>query len=243
RPQTWPPTNSHLPRFKSSQKSRMRSVWLLEVTNTLPGSFPLKSNSMKPVMSFLPYLALVFRLKREYCPVERNSVTCPCTVLLNGMAQKFVPATLPVLVERNTFSKSTYPPGVKSAPPMRKESGDSLGFSVCGAASDTGWAAGFVARGVVNEAFTTCADVLSLFAATFFPAATCCSSFWICSLCWAICFCCAVSASCSALTSSAMEGADGSVLVVVWPSIKAAEKKTKQNFHRTFISSFSPLSR
>src|SRR5260221_109818 len=46
---------------------------------------------MKAVTSYSPYFAWVFRLKREYCPVERNSVRCPATVLLNGRAQKLVP--------------------------------------------------------------------------------------------------------------------------------------------------------
>src|SRR5260221_12930011 len=105
---------------------------------------------MKAVTSYSPYFAWVFRLKREYCPVERNSVRCPATVLLNGMAQKLVPATLPVLVVRKMLSKSTNPPGVKSAPPMRKESGDSLGFST------SLWpASAFDAPEVLREAFTT----------------------------------------------------------------------------------------
>src|SRR5215813_14608457 len=117
---------------------------------------------MKPVMSFFPYLALVFRLKREYCPVERNSVRWPATVLLKGMAQKLVPATLPVFVLRKTFSKSTYPPGVKSAPPIRNESGDSFGFS-CAGASEAGRAAGLEALVLVNDAFIRCDDALPSF--------------------------------------------------------------------------------
>src|SRR5216684_66513 len=86
-------------------------------------------------MSFSPYLAWVLMLNREYCPVERYSVRCPWTVLLKGIAQKLVAVTLPVLVLRKTFSKSTKPPGVKSAPPMRKDSGDSFGLSWGGRAA------------------------------------------------------------------------------------------------------------
>src|SRR5215472_5027602 len=91
-------------------------------------------------MLFSPYLPLTLMLNREYWPVERYSVRWPATVLLNGIPPKLVAATLPVLVVRKTFSKSTKPPGVNSVPPMRKESGDSLGFS-CGGASDAGGAA------------------------------------------------------------------------------------------------------
>src|SRR3989441_6219385 len=80
-------------------------------------------------MSFWPYLAWVLMLNREYCAVERYSVRWPATVLLKGMAQKFVAATLPVLVVRKMFSKSTNPPGVKSAAPILKDSGDSFGCS------------------------------------------------------------------------------------------------------------------
>src|SRR5262249_19231991 len=115
----------------------MRFVWLLDVTNTLPGSLPLKSNSTYPVTSFLPNLVVVLMLKREYWPVERYSVRWPCTVLLKGMALKLVADTLPVLVVRKIFSKSTNPPGVNSAAPMRKESGDAFGCS-CGGALETG---------------------------------------------------------------------------------------------------------
>src|SRR5215831_7514790 len=75
-------------------------------------------------MSFLPNFAVAFRLNREYWPVDLNSVRWPATVLLNGIAKKLVAEMLPVLVVRKTFSKSTKPPGVNSAAPMRNESGD-----------------------------------------------------------------------------------------------------------------------
>src|SRR6266481_2344230 len=99
-------------------------------------------------MSFSPYLAWVLILNREYCPVERYSVRCPCTVLLKGMAQKLVAVTKPVLVLRKMFSKSTKPPGVKSAAPMRKDRGDSFGLSC------SGRAATFTGPLVFSEALT-----------------------------------------------------------------------------------------
>src|SRR5215467_15217356 len=94
---------------------------------------------------------------REYWPVERNSVRCALTELLNGMAQKLVAATLPVLVVRKMFSKSTKPPGVNSAPPMRTESGDSFGFSWGSTESETVLAAGLTLV-VVRVALTICPD-------------------------------------------------------------------------------------
>src|SRR5258708_32297977 len=86
-------------------------------------------------MSFCPYLAWVLMLNREYCPVERYSVRCPWTVLLKGIAQKLVAVTNPVLVLGKTFSKSTKPPGVKSAPPIRKDSADSFALAWVGRAA------------------------------------------------------------------------------------------------------------
>src|SRR5262245_47581713 len=137
---------------------------------------------MKPVTSFAPYLVVTFRLKREYCPVDRNSDKCPCGVLLKGTAQKLVPATLPVLVERKTFSKSTKPPGVKSAPPMRKDRGDSFGF--CTSPCTT--AVLFVLAVVLRAAFTTLACASC-------SVASCRSKASICFCCWAIAsFCSAI---------------------------------------------------
>src|SRR3954452_1954526 len=81
-------------------------------------------------MSLAPYLPPIFMFQREYCPVARYSVRCPAAVLLNGIAPKLVLTTLPVFTVRKIFWKSTNPPGVKSMPPMRNESGDDLGFSV-----------------------------------------------------------------------------------------------------------------
>src|ERR1041384_8811360 len=77
-------------------------------------------------MLLAPYLPAIFRFQREYCPEARYSVRCPAAVLLKGMAPKFVLITLPVLTVRKMFWKSTKPPGVKSVPPIRNESGDSL---------------------------------------------------------------------------------------------------------------------
>src|SRR5271168_3055350 len=69
-------------------------------------------------------------LKREYCAVERYSVRWPCAVLLYGIAAKLVAILFCVLVVRNTFSKSTNPPGVNTASPMLKEpSGFGFSFS------------------------------------------------------------------------------------------------------------------
>src|SRR5947209_2017859 len=178
RPHDWPARNSQLPRLRSSQYKRRRLVWLLEVTKTLAGSLPLKSPSRYPTTLLAPYLPETFRLKREYCPVDRNSVRCPWTVLLNGIWPKLVAATLVVLVERKMFSKSTKPPGVKSVPPMRNESGDSLGLSV----SCTVLVA-VVGGAVCNAASATrgVPEVLS---------SSRCSRVWMCSCCCAICFCC-----------------------------------------------------
>src|SRR5579864_534635 len=91
---------------------------------------------------------------REFWAVKRFSVKCPPIVLLKGMAKKFVPPALPVLVVRNMEVKSINPPGVKSAPPMRNESGDSLRSVSCTGALETGWAAEVDAAAVVMLALT-----------------------------------------------------------------------------------------
>src|SRR5262249_10408614 len=108
---------------------------------------------------------------------------------------------LPVLVVRNTVSKSTNPPGVTSAWPIRNESGDSLGLSCGGASLDTvavvagalGWRAAFSTCAVPPRAFSS----ESIF----------CCCWPICSCCCAICCCCCATASRSALISSATEAA------------------------------------
>src|SRR5713226_8130248 len=179
-------------------------------------------------MSFWPYLAWVLMLNREYCPVARYSVRCPCTILLNGMAQKLVAATLPVLVVRKTFSKSTNPPGVKSASPILKDSGDSF-FCSCpirlGAGDAT--AAGVVVcraasmiRGVplVASADTSC-------------FAACCFSRSISCCCRAICFC--WSARASRRTFSSLATVELSVLesgfgALAWARIKPGARSTRQ---------------
>src|SRR5258708_5255658 len=153
-PHDCPPRNSHLPRFRSTQYRRKRLVCGLEVTKTLAASLPLKSPSRYARTLFSPYLPLTFRLKREYWPVARYSVRWPATVLLNGMAQKLVAVTLPVLVVRKMFSKSTNPPGVNSVPPMRNDNGESFGLS--SGASEGGRALGLptATRVLLRPAFT-----------------------------------------------------------------------------------------
>src|ERR1041385_3094417 len=117
-------------------------------------------------MLLAPYLPLIFIFHREYCPVARYSVRCPAAVLLNGIPPKPVDTTEPVFTDRNIFWKSMKPPGVKSIPPMRKDNGDSLGFSVS-------WST-FVLAGaatvLVNAALARC-GVVSAF---FLSASSCC---------------------------------------------------------------------
>src|SRR5215472_9559666 len=101
-------------------------------------------------MLFSPYLPPIFIFQREYCPVARYSVRCPAAVLLKGIAPKLVETTEPVFTVRKMFWKSMNPPGVKSIPPMRNDSGDSFGFSVsCTAVAD-------VETLVVSEALVRC---------------------------------------------------------------------------------------
>src|SRR5258708_1991135 len=160
-------------------------------------------------MSFSPYLAWVLMLNREYCPVERYSVRCPWIVLLKGIAQKLVAVTNPVLVLRKTFSKSTKPPGVKSAPPMRKDSGDSFGLSWGGRAAT------FTGLLVFSEALTrrpASAEVESCWGAD-----ACFCSFSICCCCWAICCCWAAMASRKALISAATELGSSAAALGAWP--------------------------
>src|SRR5579864_2207363 len=186
-------------------------VWLFEVTNTLAASLPLN-----------------FKLIREYCPVERYSVRWPAAVLLNGMAQKFVAVTLPVLVVRKIFSKSTNPPGVKSVLPMRKDSGDSFGFSVsCTTVALTGVAT------VRMDASATWGVPDVLFS-------SCCSRVWICCCCWEICFCCWLIASRNAFSSSATDPvpAEPLFVAVAWPRASPEASTTKHIFSNNLIELF-----
>src|SRR5712692_1917233 len=182
-------------------------------------------------MSFWPYLAWVLMLNREYCAVARYSVRWPAGFVLeplNGMVQKVVAATLPVLVVRKTFSKSTNPPGVKSASPILKDSGDSFfcscpirlgagdttpaGVVVCRAAS--------MIRGVplVASADTSC-------------FAACCFSRSISCCCRAICFCWSARASRRAFSSlatvelSVLESGFGAL---AWARINPGARSTRQ---------------
>src|SRR5215510_227444 len=246
-PHVCPPRNSHLPRFRSSQYSRMRFVWLLDVTNTFAGSLPLKSNSTYPVTSFLPNLVVVLMLNREYCPVERYSVRCPCTVLLNGIAPKLVAATLPVLVVRKMFSKSTNPPGVKSAAPILKESGLFAAWAsaacgcVCISAAVRAAAVAVLLLEVLKLASTKRGDMVAVLPATSCLPESCCSSFWICSCCWAICFCCSATASRSCFSSSAMLSEVELVFELFWPITKLQARTIKHKLFKNFIELLSPL--
>src|SRR6266481_1127772 len=95
-------------------------------------------------------------LRREFAAVRRVSERWPATVLLKGMEKKLVPPGAPVLVLRKMVVKSTKPPGVKSAPPILNDRGDSLGCVSCG-----GFAATVTGLTVVRLAFTTRAAWLS----------------------------------------------------------------------------------
>src|SRR5258708_27830257 len=136
---------------------------------------------MKDVTFYFLSFGGVFGLKGEFPPVERTKGRCPATVLLNGMAQKLVPATLPVLVVRKMFSKSRNPPGVKSAPPIRKDSGESFGLS-WGAS-----VAGFTPALPFSEALTSCAEAPAPEASRMETCLRNCSSSCCCrviSFCW-----------------------------------------------------------
>src|SRR5215472_5304085 len=98
-----PAVNSQMPRFTSTKKRRIRRVCGLVVAKTLAASLPLKSPSIKPVMLLAPYLPAIFKFQREYWPDARYSVRCPAAELLKGIAQKFVPMTLPVFTVRKIF--------------------------------------------------------------------------------------------------------------------------------------------
>src|SRR5215510_15014156 len=245
-PHVCPPRNSHLPRFRSSQYSRMRFVWLLDVTNTLPGSLPLKSNSTYPVTSFLPNLVVVLMLKREYWPVERYSVRWPCTVLLYGIAPKLVAATLPVLVVRKMFSKSTNPPGVKSAAPILKDSGllAPCASGCCGCvciSAAVRAAAVAVLLEVLKLASTRRGDIAAppLLFSFLFKSSSCCCCLVIC--CWFRAI-----FSRRALSSFATEGVPLDPLlsfVGAWPKAKPDANKRKQRFFDSVIRflSFSAL--
>src|SRR5215469_12407298 len=184
-------------------------------------------------------------LNREYWPVERYSVKWPATPLLNGMLPKLVAATLPVLVVRKTFSKSTNPPGVNSAPPMRKERGDSLRSVSCGGASDAGCTAAFtLLLEVCRDASTTLGVASVVFADAFFATDNCCSRVWIWSCCCEICFSCVATASRSCFNSSATDGAEAeSVFELFWPSTTTEVRIRKHNPLRNLIELLSSRSR
>src|SRR6478672_1880958 len=218
----WPPVNSHEPRFKSTKKRRIRKVCGLVVAKTLAASFPLKSPSAKPIMLLTPYLPAIFKFQREYWPVARYSVRCPAAVLLKGIAPKFVLTTLPVFTVRKMFWKSTKPPGVKSVPPMRIESGDSLGFSVSCTTEVVLVVvrAALVRRGVES----TC-----------FLAASSCRN---CSIC-----CCWLAiASCKVLIWFEMRLSSVLVLLgALWPKTKHDARSKKQICRNNFIQSPPPI--
>src|SRR5258708_33041966 len=179
-------------------------------------------------MSFCPYLAWVLMLNREYCPVERYSVRCPCTVLLNGIAQKLVAVTKPVWVLRKTFSKSTKPPGVKSAAPILKDNGDSFGLSAW-----SGRAATFTGLFVFSEALTRRPESAELDSC--WGAAVCFCSFSICCCCWAICCCSAARASRKALISAATELGSSAAGLVSWPIARHEASTRKLTCCKNFI--------
>src|SRR6185312_14520453 len=153
-------------------------------------------------MLLSPYLPFTFRLKREYWPVERNSVRCPLGELLKGIAFQPVETTLPVLVVRKMLLKSAKPPGVNSVPPMRTDRGEVLGFSTSACISGVLGLAEELALTLVNVAFSTCGvAVADVFASSCFCSiSSCCCCAAICACCAAICFCCAPMADCSVLT-------------------------------------------
>src|SRR6185295_11986854 len=73
----------------------------------------------------------------EFCALNRNSVSLPAVVLLNGILPKFVPMPEPALVERKTAVKSMNPTGVIVAEPILKVSGSTL-LAVIGWATAAG---------------------------------------------------------------------------------------------------------
>src|SRR5262245_50657094 len=95
----------------------------------------------------------------------RVSVIRPGKVLANGIAQKLVPYPLPTFVLRQKAVRSAKPPGVKSAPPMRNDSGDSFGRS-CSGVSDAVDGVPFFWVTVLNVAGVGCTGRGSSFADT-----------------------------------------------------------------------------
>src|SRR3954462_82969 len=170
-------------------------------------------------MSLAPYLPPIFMFQREYCPVARYSVRCPAAVLLNGIVPKLVLTTLPVFTVRKIFWKSTNPPGVKSMPPMRNESGDVLGFSVSCVTA-------FVVLVVVSEALARC----GVESACFFAASSCRND--------SICCCWLAIASCKLLIWFEMRLLSLFVLVVVlWPRTRLETRSKKNICRNNFIQS------
>src|ERR1039458_6381497 len=89
-------------------------------------------------------LSAMVRVTREFAALDRNSSILPATVLLNGTPAKEVATPLPMSADRQTVEKSIKPPGVKSAPPMWKASGEKgrplLSTSTDGVAGSAGGA-------------------------------------------------------------------------------------------------------
>ena len=67
---------------------------------------------------FLVGFSVMVRVMREFAALDRNSLSLPAAVLLNGTPGKLVATPLPMVVERQAVEKSMKPPGAKSAPPM-----------------------------------------------------------------------------------------------------------------------------
>ena len=67
---------------------------------------------------------VIFSPIREFCGLNRDSLSFPAAVLPKGMPLNEVPIPLPTLVDRQTDVRSMNPRGVKSASPIRNESGE-----------------------------------------------------------------------------------------------------------------------
>jgi len=89
------------------------------------------------------------KVTRELAALERNSCMRPAAVLPSGTAAKDVATPLPMLVERHAVAKSMNPPGAKSAPPMRNESGDTSRSALADSTGDFADGAGAAAGGVL----------------------------------------------------------------------------------------------
>jgi hypothetical protein len=138
--QDWPPKISHFPRLMSPQNSRNRKVLLFVLTYAFGGWKPLKSDSTYPVARVDSSTGIsTFIERRDVWAVNLNSDKAPCgSVLLNGIAAKFVLVPLPMSVLRKIPVRSAQPPGVNWAGPSLNDRGDLFWFSAdppdwCGA--------------------------------------------------------------------------------------------------------------